>query len=132
MKPRREDAEALAEAADDEIAAAVAPDPDAAPILREGELDAFLAREAERDLYGVARLRRQLKMAQVVFADRFGIPLTTLRNWEQGRCEPDQAARVLLAVIEADPQLVAWVVTERRRGTALPRQAVSIPTPANS
>src|SRR3954471_5278519 len=59
MKPRRENAEALAEAADDEIAAAVASDPDAAPILREGELDAFLAREAERDLYGVARLRRQ-------------------------------------------------------------------------
>jgi putative transcriptional regulator len=92
---------------DEEIAAAVASDPDAAPILEESELEAFLAREAERDKWGVARLRRRLGIAQVVFADRYRIPLNTLRNWEQGVCEPDRAAKVLLAAIATDPELVA-------------------------
>jgi putative transcriptional regulator len=99
-----EELEALTE---EEIAAAVADDPDAAPTLKEGELKAFLAREAARDRYGVARLRRRLGMAQVVFANRYCIPLNTLRNWEQGVCEPDRAAKVLLATIATDPALVA-------------------------
>jgi putative transcriptional regulator len=92
---------------DEEIAAAVASDPDAAPILTEEEWDAALAREAERDRWGVARLRRRLKIAQIVFADRYKIPLSTLRNWEQGVCEPDRAAKVLLAAIAMDPEMVA-------------------------
>ena len=98
LPPRRTDAE---------IEAAVADDPDAAPIMREGEMETYLAHEAERDVYGVARLRRRLGMAQIVFADRYRIPLDTLRNWEQGVCEPDRAAKVLLAAIATDPELVA-------------------------
>ena len=92
---------------DEEIAAAVADDPDTGPTLTEEEWEAALAREAARDKWGVARLRRRLGIAQVVFADRYQIPLTTLRNWEQGVCEPDRAAKVLLAAIATDPELVA-------------------------
>jgi putative transcriptional regulator len=68
-----------------------------------------LAELERRDPFGVAALRRRHKLGQVEFSARFGVPLTTLRNWEQGRAEPDQAAKVLLAVIAADPELVARV-----------------------
>ena len=46
---------------------------------------------------------REVSASHVVLA----IPLTTLRNWEQGVCEPDRAAKVLLATIATDPELVA-------------------------
>lgn len=99
---------------DEEIERAVAADPDAAPILREGELEAFLAREAERDTYGVARLRRRLGMAQIVFADRYGLPYRMLREWERGEREPDTAAKVLLAAIATDPEFVARAAEHAR------------------
>jgi putative transcriptional regulator len=99
---------------DEEIAAAVADDPDAAPLMTEEEWEAALAREAERDRYGVARLRRRLGMAQVVFADRFGLPYQKLRAWERGELEPDRAAWVLLAAIAADPELVARAAERAR------------------
>jgi len=38
------------------------------------------------------------------FAARYHIPIGTLRDWEQGRCEPDQPARAYLAVIAHDPE----------------------------
>ena len=38
------------------------------------------------------------------FAARYHIPLGTLRDWEQGRCEPDQPARAYLTVIAHDPE----------------------------
>jgi putative transcriptional regulator len=94
---------------DAEIAAAVADDPDAAPIRTAGELKAMRAREDARDRYGVARLRRRLGLAQVQFASRYRIPLSTLRQWEQGVGEPDAASKLLLAVIAAEPELVARV-----------------------
>jgi putative transcriptional regulator len=94
---------------DAEIAAAVADDPDAAPIRTAGELKAMRAREDARDRYGVARLRRRLGLAQVQFASRYRIPLSTLRQWEQGVVEPDAASKLLLAVIAAEPELIARV-----------------------
>jgi DNA-binding transcriptional regulator YiaG len=99
---------------DEEIERAVADDPDAAPLHREGELEAMLAREVERDKYGVARLRRRLGMAQIVFADRYGLPYQALRAWERGEAEPDRAAWVLLAAIATDPELVARAAEHAR------------------
>ncbi len=52
-------------------------------------------------------IRQRLKLTQEQFAERFEIPLGTLRDWEQGVCYPDQAARTLLRVIEQDPEAVA-------------------------
>jgi putative transcriptional regulator len=56
------------------------------------------------------RIRLQLGLSQPDFAKRFGIPLGTLRDWEQHRAEPDQAARTLLRVIAALPAEVRKVV----------------------
>lgn len=49
-------------------------------------------------------LRRQLGMTQAQFARALRIPLSTLRNWEQGRVLPDPAARSLLAIVAKNPK----------------------------
>jgi putative transcriptional regulator len=54
----------------------------------------------------VRAIRTRLKLTQPAFARRFGLPVGTVRDWEQGRAVPDQAARVLLRVIEREPEAV--------------------------
>jgi putative transcriptional regulator len=54
----------------------------------------------------VKTLRRALGLTQEEFAGRYQIPLGTLRDWEQERTEPDQAARAYLSVIAHDPKTV--------------------------
>ena len=49
-------------------------------------------------------IRRALDLTQEEFAARYHIPLGTLRDWEQGRAEPDQATRAYLTVIACDPK----------------------------
>jgi putative transcriptional regulator len=51
-------------------------------------------------------IRRALRLSQEEFSGRFHIPLGTLRDWEQGRKEPDTAARAYLKVIGRNPQAV--------------------------
>lgn len=47
-------------------------------------------------------MRRAMGLTQEEFAERFHIPLGTLRDWEQGRAAPDQPARCYLKVIALD------------------------------
>src|SRR5258708_3773950 len=54
----------------------------------------------------VSIIRRALKLSQERFAANFHIPIGTIRDWEQGRATPDQAARAYLKVIARDPQAV--------------------------
>ena len=54
----------------------------------------------------VKSLRRALGLTQEEFAGRFQIPLGTLRDWEQGKTEPDQAAAAYLGVIAGDAEAV--------------------------
>ena len=54
----------------------------------------------------VLALRRRLGLSQSEFATRFGFQAATLKNWEQGRTQPDGPARVLLAVIARHPKAV--------------------------
>ena len=49
-------------------------------------------------------IRRAVSLTQEEFAARYGIPLGTLRDWEQGRSEPDQMAGAYLKVIATDPE----------------------------
>ena len=52
-------------------------------------------------------IRRALDLSQEEFAERFRIPLGTLRDWEQGRKDPDAAARAYLIVIGRNPAAVS-------------------------
>ena len=51
-------------------------------------------------------IRRALDLTQEEFAARYHIPLGTLRDWEQGRAEPDQPTRAYLTLIARDPDHV--------------------------
>lgn len=54
----------------------------------------------------VRTLRTRMKLSRAKFADRFGLDARALQDWEQGRRVPDRAARVLLTVIDRDPEAV--------------------------
>ena len=54
----------------------------------------------------IKALRKRIKMTQAVFAKSFCLPLGTVKDWEQGRRQPDAPARALLAVIEDNPEAV--------------------------
>ena len=54
----------------------------------------------------VRSVRQKLGLSQARFAARFGFTPATIRNWEQGRTQPDGSARVLLAVIAHHPDAV--------------------------
>ncbi|MGA2057131.1 MAG: helix-turn-helix domain-containing protein [Bradyrhizobium sp.] len=54
----------------------------------------------------VRDLRRRACLTQMEFASRLGVPVETIRNWEQGKRMPRGPARALLAVIAHAPDLV--------------------------
>jgi putative transcriptional regulator len=62
----------------------------------------------------VRALRDRLGLSRAAFADRFGLAVTAVRDWEQGLRRPDPAARVLLMVIARSPETVAQTVAEAR------------------
>jgi len=79
--------------------AAALSDPDAQPCTAEQLARAKYTPRAKI-------IRRALGLTQEEFAARFRIPLGTLRDWEQGAAEPDQAARAYLKVIAVNPEAV--------------------------
>ena len=58
-------------------------------------------------------IRRALELTQEEFAARYHIPLGTLRDWEQGRAEPDQPTRAYLTLIARDPDHVNRILKPR-------------------
>ena len=81
---------------EEQVHAAALGDPDARPLTEE-RLNRMKRVPRARTL------RRALGLTQEEFAARYHIPLGTLRDWEQGRSEPDQPARAYLHVIAHDP-----------------------------
>ncbi len=82
---------------DADVARQTAENPDAAPILSGAETAA-----------GIVRLvRHRLGLSQAAFAHRYGIPVGTLRDWEQSRKAPDRTAFAYLKVIAKEPEIVA-------------------------
>ena len=71
-------------------------DPDAQP-LSDVEMDRM------RPTPRLKIIRRALGLTQEEFAARYQIPLGTLRDWERGAKQPDQAARAYLRAIAGDP-----------------------------
>jgi len=82
-----------------EIEANALDDPDNPP-LTEDELSRM------RPVPNPREIRQRLHLTQEQFAKRFHLRLGTVRDWEQGKKEPDSAAKVLLRVIERNPDAV--------------------------
>jgi putative transcriptional regulator len=58
----------------------------------------------------VKRIRASYNLSQDAFAAMMGISIGTLRNWEQGRRDPEGSARVLLRVAERHPEALLDIV----------------------
>jgi putative transcriptional regulator len=58
-------------------------------------------------------IRRAFDLSQEEFAEQFHIPVGTLRDWEQGRKEPDAAAKAYLRVIASAPNVVRKALLPR-------------------
>jgi putative transcriptional regulator len=82
-----------------QVLAAARADPDAKPLT-----PADLKRMKRTPQVKV--IRRALGLSQQQFATRYRIPVGTVRDWEQGRTEPDAAARAYLQVIAREPDTV--------------------------
>ena len=54
----------------------------------------------------VISVRKELHKSQPAFAKLLGIPVGTLRDWEQGRKQPDSAAVTLIKVAQSHPQVL--------------------------
>jgi putative transcriptional regulator len=91
--------------------AAALADPDAQPLTPER-----LARMKRTPRVKV--IRRALGLSQEEFATRFQIPLGTLRDWEQGRKDPDAAARAYLVVIGRNPVAVSEALLQPLNGAS--------------
>ncbi|CAN5179179.1 helix-turn-helix domain-containing protein [soil metagenome] len=61
----------------------------------------------------VRNLRLRAKLTQAEFAARLGVPLETIRNWEQGKRSPRGPARALLTVIAHEPDMVFAALARR-------------------
>ena len=60
----------------------------------------------------IVALRKRMKLSRQRFADRFGLDVRAVQEWEQGRRVPDRAARVLLSVIDRDPEAAVRALAE--------------------
>ncbi len=71
----------------------------------------------------IKRIRATYQLSQSQFAALLGISIGTLRNWEQGRREPEGPARVLLQVAAKHPEAVWDVVRPLARSARAARQS---------
>ena len=78
--------------------------------LRDGQefplAPAMPAEAAVTSQPAVRDLRRRAQLTQLEFAAKLGVPVETIRNWEQGKRAPRGPARALLAVIAHSPETV--------------------------
>lgn len=60
----------------------------------------------------IKAIRKAVAKSPAEFERRYGIPAATVNNWEQGRRKPDPAARLLLKVMEREPEAINRVLGE--------------------
>ena len=58
-------------------------------------------------------IRRALALTQEEFAVRYHIPLGTLRDWEQGRAQPDRPTQAYLKIIASEPERVERLLNHK-------------------
>ncbi len=78
--------------------------PEVGPAANGHSLDATYART----------VRGQTGLTQTAFAARIGVPVETVRNWEQGKRSPRGPARALLKVLEQAPDAAFAVLAKAR------------------
>jgi putative transcriptional regulator len=73
--------------------------------------------EARQDAAAwVRHVREQLGLSQQAFARRIGVPVDTVRNWEQGKRLPRGPSRALLRILERAPEAALAALEADREG----------------
>lgn len=70
--------------------------------------------QPQRDAAYARGVRAQTRLTQAEFASRIGVPIETVRNWEQGKRCPRGPARALLKVIERAPDVAFAVLSNAK------------------
>jgi DNA-binding transcriptional regulator YiaG len=70
----------------------------------------------------VKAVREGQLLSQPDFAHLYGLEVDTVRNWEQGRYAPDGPAKVLLSVIDSDPEAVIRALLRRQTSDKAPKK----------
>jgi putative transcriptional regulator len=94
---------------DEDIASQLSGNPDAGPDLSEVPPETLRVVHPAGGV-DVRAIRAKLDLTQADFAIRFGFSVGAVRDWEQSRKRPDNPTRVLLMLIERNPELVAEAV----------------------
>ena len=68
------------------------------------------SRAAAPDASYARRVRSQTRLTQAEFAARIGVPIETVRNWEQGKRSPRGPARALLKLLDHAPDVAFSVL----------------------
>jgi len=59
------------------------------------------------DTIDVKKIRTRLGLSQESFAATYGFAVSAVRDWEQGRRRPERSARILLKIVEKEPEAVS-------------------------
>ncbi len=78
--------------------------------IARGEADPSTYRAHLPDEVDVGAVRKGLGLTQASFAAKFGFSIAAVRDWEQRRRRPDRSARLLLKLVEREPDAVARVL----------------------
>jgi putative transcriptional regulator len=81
--------------------------------IAQGKADPKTYRVHVPQTVDVKAVRRRLGLTQAEFARRYNLTLARVRDWEQGRSEPDSAVRAYLKVIERAPKVVEKALAAR-------------------
>ena len=68
------------------------------------------ASSCPQDASTARRIRSSTPLTQAEFAARIGVPIETVRNWEQGKRSPRGPARALLKLIDHAPDVAFSVL----------------------
>lgn len=79
--------------------------------LAKGEADVNDYRIHVPATVDVRAIRHKLGMSQPAFAARYGFSIGRIRDWEQGRSAIDTPSRILLTVIEKEPEAIERALT---------------------
>ena len=74
-----------------------------------GEREGFVTHVPEA--VDVRSIRQAEGLSQEAFAKRYGFTVGSVRDWEQGRRQPERAARILLTIIQHEPDVVQRALT---------------------
>lgn len=72
----------------------------------EGTADKRRYRVHVPEKVNVKRIRQRLGLSQQAFAQTYGFAISAVRDWEQGRRQPERSARILLKIVEKEPEAV--------------------------